>query len=279
MTFTIKSKSSFSDFFDFLKKNGYEPKKVSEVEMVVDVEEDLSSGFESVIAVYISYLLFVKTVKESLDLLPLDKVSKTRFLNDALRYYHSTPYWSDLTLILVSDYLRNSKTFNLDSFSLFNMRGFKAEIQQYVKNILSVEEVDRTKEDESTNGIQEIYAKAREALSVNNVDVSKYEIVHMRGKDDRLLFQTNNGIAVDFEHLTMLLNGLFEIEIHGVTEPWQKDIMLLPSILMILPVKKLIVHRNVNAGLIENIERLRIMLPQDRSIAVEYCNGCDRCDE
>ncbi|WPS85376.1 hypothetical protein SMD22_01740 (plasmid) [Brevibacillus halotolerans] len=281
MTFTIKGKSSLSGFFDFIKKNGFEPQKVNESEMIVEVEveDDQLSLFESAIAEYISYLLFVKTIKESLEMLPVDNSYKTKFLDEALCYFAETSYWKSLTLILISDYFRIIRTLHIDSFMLFNMKGFKKEIQQYVKNMINLDEEDGVESNLTEIGVQDMFVEVRERLTNMKVDVSQFETIHMRGKGNRLVFQTDSETVVDEESLTSLLNGMLGIQIHGAIEAWEKDIVLFPTIVMIFPVKKVIVHQSVFEEAKESLERVKEMFPQERAVVVQYCDGCDRCDE
>jgi hypothetical protein len=276
VVFTIKSKKYLSEMLTFLRKNEIEAQKINETELSVVVDnENKQPKFEMLIAYFISYQLFVKTINEALQALMFEESFKAKFIDEGVHYFKQSNYWKDLSLVLVSDYFQNSKSIYIEGFMLFNMRGFKQEVQQYVKNATTKNEF----EVDDTQGVQNLYAEIRRQISEKNIDLKIYEKVHVHWNDNTVFFQTDYGLVLDDTHLDNLLDVKTMISMQPEMKPWQKDIMLFPMLVMLLPVKKLLIHNNVIDDVKDALKRIASDFPSDRAVTIECCNGCDRCDQ
>ncbi|MBP1308667.1 hypothetical protein JOD82_001687 [Paenibacillus sp. 1182] len=277
MTYFIKSRLHLDEIYKVLQIKKMKPLKISENELSVSCKQ--RNALELALASFLSHYLFVKTIKETLQTLMFEESYKTTFLEESLEYFETSSYWKNISLILVAEYFQNSKTFNMDSFMLFNMKGFKQEVQEYVRNATA--EWDE-EEDESyiyDDKIRNLFTELRSLIS--HLDTSVYETIHLigKGKGDSVKFQTAAGMIVDEKHLNHILGDEDIIQVQGSMEAWEKEVLLFPALVMILSVKKLIVHENVMDEVRSALERSKQMFPPDIVVMIEDCNGCSRCDQ
>lgn len=262
------------EFFKVLQSKKMKPLKISENELSVTCKQ--RNALELELASFLSHYLFVKTVKEALQTLMFEESFKTTFLEESLEYFETSSYWKNISLILVAEYFQNSKTINIDSFMLFNMKGFKQEVQEYVR--YATAEWD---EEEETyiydDKIRNLFTELRSHIS--HLDTSVYETIHLFGKGDTVKFQTSAGMIVDEKHLNHILGEEDIIQVQGSMDAWEKEVLLFPALVMILSVKKLIVHVNVMDEVRSALERSKQMFPPDIVVMIENCTGCGRCDQ
>ena len=291
----IKSKSSLEVLYDFFierKYNILDP--TVETQLEVEVTDENQSEFETLIAVYIAYQYFARTVREKLITMVLDEELSNQFMDDAVNYFNRSPYWKGLTLILISSYFERSTSINLESFMLFNMKGYKHEIEKYVDamyNIKVIEdaEIDTEYDEESSlnivpeNGtdpeLEEMYQQIKTTVLALNIDLSKFETIHLRFNNDALQFQTDCGIVLDQKGIFENFGVDLQLTLDGATKPWHHDLILFPVICMILPVNKMIIHK-LESNVRESIESTRAMIiPSLTSVEIVDCNGCNACNE
>lgn len=276
MIYTIKSKTPLEGLHTLLLKNNFIPMEVSPYEVQVEVHEEQQTLFNSGISVYLSYTLYVNLVKDFVNSTIMGEMEKKEFWEEALRGYQHSTYWRGFSFVLVSDYFKGNKMLNADSFMLFNMKGFKSEVQSLLKQLLEREVEEELDEDE----VEDLFAVIREKISHMNLDLSIFEKIHIRRVDNRMLFKTDNGTLIDGEYLATTLNGIFSFEVQGnATEQWQRDLMLLPTICMVFPIQTLTIHKNLTEEMREAINQVWTMLPGNVEVSYQDCGGCDRCDE
>ncbi|WCF11439.1 hypothetical protein NDS46_31270 (plasmid) [Paenibacillus thiaminolyticus] len=143
MLIKVKSKESLKTLYEVLCDRNFDViDPLSEKEIQLRVKEENQAEFETLIASYIAYIFFYNVAKEKIKSLSINEEVKNRLLDDAIDYFKGTMYWRGLTLVLVSDYLTKSNSLHVYSFMLFNMKGFKAEVEEYIEALLhAVDEV------------------------------------------------------------------------------------------------------------------------------------------
>lgn len=277
MIYTIKSKISLDGLKVLLLKNNFIPMEISPFEVQIEVHDEQKTLFYSVISVYLSYNLYVNLTKDFIQTTIVGDMETQEFWADALRGYQHSTYWRGFSFILVADYFKANHMLNADSFMIFNMKGFKNEVQSLLKQLLEREVEEELEEDE----VQDLFAEIREKVSHMNLDLSIFEKMHVRREENQLLFKTDNGTLIDGEYLATTLNGIFSFEVQGnATEQWQRDLMLLPTIVMIFPVHIVTIHKkDITEEIREAISQVWTMLPSDVDVSYQDCGGCDRCDE
>lgn len=282
MLYKIRSKETLKVLYDFFSERGFDVVDPTvETELEVEVTEENQADFETLVSVYIAYTLFVRATKAKLETSIIEDATKYRFMDEAVRYFNQSPYWKGLTLVLVSSYFERSNSINIESFMLFNMKGFKAEIEKYVDAMLAMPEEGEEDEGQEIEevSVQELYKEIRKKVEQMDFDFSIFKTVHLRQKGDALVFTAANGTILDEQFFMYHLGSVLQLEVRGAIVQWEKDIMLLPSICMIFPVEEVVVHE-VEDAVKEAIQFARsIISPDLTSVTFTDCNGCEDCNE
>lgn len=281
MLYKVKSKETLKALYDFFCERGVtviDP--LTETELEVEVNEETQAEFETTLSVYISYKLFARIVTNKLNTMMIEEDLKHRFLHEAERYFVHSPYWKGLTLILVSSYFERSDSINIESFMLFNMKGYKVEIEKYIDTLLAApDQDDFDDEGEQELSIKELFEELRATVQSLDLDLTIFETIHLRQNGETLEFKTEEGTVIDHNFFMYHMGKVLVLETQGARVQWERDIMLLPSICMLFPVKQVVIHK-ITDDVKAVLEFAKQMISSDLSSASFIdCTDCEDCNE
>lgn len=254
-----------------------ETEKQSEHELKVEVPVLKYPLFCTLIGIYISFVAMKKLAKEEVNKLPISVQAKKQLYEKIIQIYEPNLYWKGLTSLLVIDFLTYRDWIDIDSFILFNLRGYKTEFQKVLRNFFCGYGEEGTKQIYEINEADSLGLLRKEMMEFNR-DWSLIETIHVQLNGNMLELKSDNGTLLDENFIKENLPNL-EIRFDGdLLEPWMRVVMLLTSICLLFPVKKVVIHKGVTEEMKQMILEEKSSFPSVKTDYV-FCKGCNRCDE
>lgn len=283
MNYKVKSKTSLMDLTDLLRKENIE--LVSSTEEYIEVNIQNEKEFE-LLCRAISLFLVHKGLEEDV----VNKLIKKGYFEEFvenLLYEESENirkliYFVNLTEPLVAVYFKKINTLNIDSFLLFNMKGFKEELEQLVKKLdkaLSNKKSEQSDNDEQ--GIQEILGVLRKRMVDSGLELENFRELHIFQERESLIYKNKDGICLDNNFLLETMGSFLEFELKEPVEGMDllEDILLCSAFIQIFDVNKVVIHESVAK---ESKDALMFHLnsykkEMNKRMKVVMCNGCKIC--
>lgn len=281
MKFNLKSKTSLlSDVNDALGYTKIPFETIDEHTLQVDVDDERSEEFLFLLSFSMAYFAFRKMVLEELVRLQVDKDLNLELYKEASLYFQSRHYWTAMTTVWVDDHFSSKSEINMDTFPLFNMKGFKQEVKNYTKRI-----VDESNGESFGSEPQIQYGEAGELASVikerlveKELDLTDYKTLHLYESDDGfdITDSKGNDMTDDFfmEHAQMLfhINGT---NTEDETNHYQKMILLY-FLLTTLESETLHVHQLYDEFSQSCFDEGRVSFSP--LVNIIECEGCPSCE-
>lgn len=280
MIYKVKSKNPLTSLALLLLDEDFkfvETPKESEQELQVEVPALKYPLFCTLIGIYISFVAMRKFANETVNKLPVSDNVKKQLVKMIIQAHESNMYWKGLTSLLIIDFLTYHDSINIDGFVLFNMRGYKTEFQARLKKILSSYDESAMQQNDKNNEANSLEFLRKQIMELN-LDWSLVETIHVRLNGEMLELKSDDGTLLDEDFLKKSLPNL-EVRFGGDSlKPWMRVVMLLTSMCLLFPVKKVIIHKGVTK---EMKQMIREEKESFSSIQTDYvfCKGCSRCDE
>lgn len=282
MVYTIKSKHPMNELVDALKDQELtviqQPDRI-EVETKDPSEHDM---FVRVLAVYIVLqnvkpILYQSFVKKG-----IGKRKSERLTKEVYYRIQGSNYFSFITMILVNEYFRTLDTINLESFSMFNMKGFKEEVADIVKKIVEpVYDISDDVIEEEVTDTEDVFCALRESAASKGIDLKEYTEVHVLGGKERFIFKNKKGVVIDDDFFVDTFGHTltFTSEENIDDKELIDDIFLFNCFFHIFNVQKIVVHKNLsqkqNNLLLHNI---KILKDSYEKLCIVNCKGCKECE-
>lgn len=291
LIYTVKSKKSLKELIEILEEESislsYQDNHMLQVTSPTEKEFDI---FSNLLAFYVSYTHFEEVLEEGLLKKRLTKQEAQSLTDEALVGLSSSNYFYAFTRVLVKDYFKKMDTFNVDSFLLFNMKGFKKEVKVFADTMIqhrngyySSEGEYEVSENPSMGEIafQNVFFLLRERAIGNGLKIEEYQELHIFQKGEDLYFENSEGRLIDNHFFIEFMGSELEFEaLDKVEDPALFEGMMTSSMLInIFEAKKVVIHSSLTEKardvLLYNITSLK--KETGKKIKVLLCNGCDKC--
>ena len=193
---------------------------------------------------------YLELKKRFNDASKIKKIIKNHF-----EYTYENTYFKTLTQINLAEYLKYNETLNVDAFMMFNMHGIKEEANymagmelecdgNYVGSRDAFDYDDDEDDDEEIEGTEDgneflkifvFLKKAYDSLS----DPPKIKDIHVRFKNKKLVFESNNNENINLNYLDEKLNVKLSFVGSENTPDYINDILLLSLVITTFGIKGL----------------------------------------
>lgn len=282
MKYTIKSKLSLMKIKrDLISNDLTTIKHDQELEINITTKEQLKCLIE-VLSKRIAFLftkdLFFKTF--------LTGNCNQSEVRDLFADFVSAPeileYYELLTQIHVAEYFKRRKVLNIESFQLFNLRGFKEEILEEIETYRMcmgsigefsgiLEEFPLFKEPQvPINPLEEIKLKIGDHEKVNRIDVY----------GETLELYTDKKEKVDMEYVLDRIGVTLQTHIDNVFEDKRfllEKVAILSCVVASIGVEEVKIHGNVPIRMVNSITSS--IGAVDPNTSIVFCRGCDLCHD
>ncbi|MDF2879535.1 MAG: hypothetical protein K0R54_92 [Clostridiaceae bacterium] len=298
MKYKVKCNKEINNFIKVLNDEKIEviSTDLTTVEVLLKDEKEFDL-FIKILSFFIVYISYIDLMKENFTKIGVAKKEMNQILKEELINLEDSEYFPVLTEILVKDYFRNMNTLNVDSFRLFNMKGFKEEIQLIAKDIIDFREFEKSevgegnfldeiisKSEEIINQDSEVFTVIRENAEKNGIDLKEFEEINVFGNEDKLFFKNKSKKNVDEEFFATKLGSSLTYKSENVESVNDvntlRDILLCLCILNVFPVNKIIIHKSVSDKakdlFLYNLEVFK--KENEKTFNIVICNGCESCD-
>jgi hypothetical protein len=290
--YTVKSKKDLEELIEILEEEhislSYQDNHMIEVH--ADTEKDFDV-FTNILAFYVSYINFQELLIDNFIKKGATKKEAEKMMEESLFDLTNSHYFYTFARILVKEYFKKMQSFNVESFSLFNMKGFKEEVKLFAETTLQFQNEHRNQEDAydyepnqgglAGTGVKDLFTILRERGVENGIKLTDFNELHIYQKGDYLEFKNKNDVVLDDDFFLEFLGSALEFEIvDKVDNPELFEGMMISSVLInIFEVKKVVIHSSVTERakdiLLHNITSLK--KETGKRIKVIVCNGCDQC--
>ncbi|PLS19656.1 hypothetical protein CVD28_04365 [Bacillus sp. M6-12] len=295
MIYTVKSKKDLEELIEILEEEGislsYKDNHLIDVHSETEKDFDV---FSNILSFYVSYINFQEQLIANFIKKGVSKKEAEKMVDESLFDLTNSHYFYTFTRVLVKEYFKKMQTFNVDSFSLFNMKGFKDEVKLFAESTIQFQNEHQNQqanknldlETETGNvkgqGIKDLFSILRERGVENGLKLADYQELHIFQQGNFLHFKNKDGIAMDNDFLLEYLGSALEFEIiDEVDNPELFEGMMISSVLInIFDVKKVVVHKSVTEKAKEILTYNITSLKKEtgKRIKVIMCNGCDKCE-
>lgn len=282
MQYMIKSKRDLSDLQDILISKNILFDAKSPNMVVVEVDQEGEEEFFLILSYYISYTAFRETVQILLNKSQVDEERKEELFDQSCHYFLQSKYWISLTKALVTDYFSEKDAIHVESFATFNMKGFKAEIKDYVDNMVSPKLVEAMPDEVPMQmGIQDVFALLKEQAVASGLDLKAFERLHVFAKEKGMKLENNQGDLLDEAFFMERLGTVLQVRAEdGEINPAIQDAMQLVTLCYIFNPTEIVVHNGLSEDAKSALDQHETMIKQNPSNQMQfvYCEGCDKCD-
>jgi hypothetical protein len=246
--------------------------------------EEGQNIFLNSLSSYISYVYFREHLKEVFLKQGVSAKEAEKMVKQALDNMTNAHYFYTFTNVLVKEYFKKMTSMNVESFFLFNMKGFKEEIKQFAKRMMdfySVNQQDSEQELEDV-GVKNLFAGLSERAEANGLNLAHFKELHVHQVGQYLHFKNKEGIVIDEDFFLTYFGSVMQFDIGAKVEnPELFEGMLLGScIINIFDVKKVVIHKSLTNRakdiLLFNLNAMK--RETGKKIQIVMCNGCDHCE-
>ena len=290
MLYTVKSKKDLKELVEILEEEG----------LVVNVESPQQFSlenpsehdydvFSNILAFFVGYINFRDQLNYQLLKKGLSKEEAFHLTEESTMDLKNSHYFFTLTRILVKEYLKKMQTFNMESFSTFNMKGFKEEVKQFADDSYrmyneSTDETESKKQEDldlSQTGMQDLFTILRNRGIENGLNIDEFKEIHVSQQGGYLLFKNKQGLLLDDNFFFEYMGSALQFEVlDKVDNPELFEGMMVSSVLInIFDVKKIVMHKSMTSQAKEVFQHNVSAIKKEtgKRIKVIDCNGCDYC--
>jgi len=284
MQYIIKSKRDLKDLKDILVAKNIPFFEESKNMIKVQVNKELEEEFFLIVSYYTSYTAFRETVQTLLKKSHLDQERANEFFHQSCNYFLHSKYWVSLTKALITDYFSDKDTLHIESFATFNMKGFKAEIKDYVDNMISPKLVEAMPDEmpmQKGMGIQDVFAILKEQAIASGLDMDAFTKLHVFPKEKGMRIENSEGKIMDDAFFMEQLGTVLQVSSEeGDINPAIQDAMQLVCLCYIFNPNEIILHKGLSEDAKLAISQHEAMIQQNPSSQLQFvdCQGCDNCD-
>ena len=196
-------------------------------------------------------------------------------------------YFFKNTEILLKEYFKNNNQINLDSFTLFNMKGMKEEVDDIIEDIDILMSLDGDLfEFEGLDVFEssdEIFGVIKNQINEMGLEMATIDELHIYEEKGRLVVKDTHSNIIDNKYLLTEFGVVLEISLDSDTT--SKDFEVLGGIFFILcianvfEVSKIVVHKTVKEHTLNLLKENMIEYDAlNNDIKIEYCEGCNDCE-
>lgn len=291
MLYTVKSKKDLSELVEILEEEGLlllveSPQQFS----LNDPSEKHFDVFSNILSFFVAHINFRDQLNHQLLKKGLNKEQAIQLTEEATTDVKNSNYFFTLTRILVKEYLKKMQTFNIDSFSVFNMKGLKEEVKQFaddtyrmytespVENLSGIEEGL----DISEAGMTDLFMTLRNRAIQNGLNLEDFKELHIYQEGDSLSFKNGQDLLIDDNFFFEYMGSSIQFEVfEKVDNPELFEGMMVSSVLInIFDVKKVVMHKTMTSKAKEMFQHNVTALKKEtgKRIKVIDCNGCEHCN-
>lgn len=285
MEYTVKSKKSLNNLNGILESEGLFVELINDLELLVKIKgEGQKDTLINTLSFYIAcntfeYTLFKNYLKQGIS-------------EDVIRQYidvdfadlPTVHYLYTLTRILVKEYLKKIDVINIESFALFNMKGFKKEIKEYTdENIRNDKELEQFNPFAQSNVVNMV--DLFEMIKLNGLSAGlnfeEFKEIHIKKREEKYLLSNSTDIEIDDEFFLKFL-GIYVEVTRNDDDPYPDITKIKNNILMLMKIfdsKKVIVHQSLDKEEIDNLLASLTGLKEEigKAFKIVICNGCFHC--
>lgn len=267
-----------------------------DIELVYENEEEEREILE-IIAVAISTPLFNQIVWDELDKEGFNQEEKEKILKNSQTYFKDSEYWVSTTMLQIKNYFDRKEVLNMNSFSLFNMRGFKDEVVEFVQN--SIEEYNDQKGniephydgesglisiDQHAGAAQEIelerlFSTLRSIAEEKDIIGPAFDTFHLRSKGDGIEVSTDTGTVLDSDFFFKKFGIRLHVSVDtgATSEILSQGILLVAGVYVFIP-GKMVLHEGFPKEIETIVESyLQSISKFHPTIEMVRCGGCEEC--
>lgn len=279
--YTIKSKSSLHSLKELLVSRGFQPIDMKENELETDVTAEREEEFFLVVGFYIAFDAFKKTIRQELQKLNVQGEKAEQFMDDACHYFQTSKYWIGLAKVWVTDYFKDRDSIHVESFATFNIKGLKEEAKDYVVNMLdAITPYEESMEGSRDMSIVDLFAIIRQQALQQDVDMKKFEHIHVYPSEERMKFQNEEGTVMDESFFMYQIGVVLDVHHDDGVHPAFKDAMTMVCLSHVFRPKTITIHKNLSDVAMEAIKQHEVLIDKTPSMETKivYCEGCETCD-
>lgn len=228
---------------------------------------------------------YLELKKKFNDASKIKKIIKNHF-----EYTYENTYFKTLTQINLAEYLKYNETLNVDAFMMFNMHGIKEEANymagmelecdgNYVGSRDAFDYDDDEDDDEEIEGTEDgneflkifvFLKKAYDSLS----DPPKIKDIHVRFKNKKLVFESNNNENINLNYLDEKLNVKLSFVGSENTPDYINDILLLSLVITTFGIKRIILHGGLPKEVQKSLEfNLKVLQEKEWNFDIYYADN------
>lgn len=291
MLYTVKSKKDLTELVEILQEEGLLLTVESPHQFSLDnpSEKDFDV-FSNILSFFVGHMNFRDLVQSQLLKKGLSQEESLHLTDEFTMDAKNSNYFSTLTRILVKEYLKKIHTFNLESFSTFNMKGFKEEVKQFTEdsyreyNEAPTESLDESEYDIdfSQKEMVDLFTTLRNRGIENGLNLEDFKELHMHQQGEYLSFKNKQGLPLDEDFFFEYMGSSLQFEVmEAVENPELFEGMMVSSVLInIFDVKKVIMHKTMSTKAKETFQQNVTAIKKEtkKRIKVIDCNGCEHCN-
>lgn len=285
MEYTVKSKKSLNNLKGILESEGLFVELINDLELLVKIKgEDQKDTLINTLSFYIAcntfeYTLFKNYLKQGISEDVIRQYIEVDFADLPTVHYLYT-----MTRILVKEYLKKIDVINIESFALFNMKGFKKEIKEYTdENIRNEKELEQFNPFAESNVVDMV--DLFEMIKLNGLsaglNLEEFKEIHIKKREEKYLLSNSTDIEINDEFFLKSLGIYVEVTTND-DEPYPEITKIKKNILMLMKIfdsNKVIVHHSLDIEEIDIVLASLTELKEEigKAFKIVICNGCFNC--
>lgn len=284
MQYTVKSKKSLNNLKGILDGEGLSVDLINELELLIKPKDEAQKeALINSLSFYIAcntfeYSLFKNYLKHGIS----EEVIK-QYIDVDFTDFPTVNYLYTLTRILVKEYLKKIDVIHIESFGLFNMKGFKKEIKEYAdENIQNEKEIEQFNPLSEPNvvGMEDFFEMIRVTGLSAGLNLEEFKEIHIEKREEKFVLLNSTGIEINNKFFLKNFGIFLEIKMSDDLYPDIREIIeSIFTLINVFDSNKVIVHQSLDKEEMDNILASLTELKQTigKAFKIVICNGCLRC--
>jgi uncharacterized protein YukJ len=290
MNYIVKSKKELNELMNRLEKEEISFQLVDEHALDIHLpDKEKQEVFIQILSVYLAdtnvqELLVKHFIKKGKTVKQAQKLMK-KVLSEII----DMEYFYVLTKVLVKEYLKKMNTLHIESFSLFNMKGFKEEVNHFIQRHLEKtkkeddEEIDEINEMEVKEmNIQDYFAFLKKKAVKNGLNLDDCKELHVVQQGNSLILKNKENVVLDDDFLLDYFGSVIRFEVLEEIENAEffEGAVLLSFFIQMFETEKVVIHKSVTEKAKEILLYHLTSLKKETGMKIKIivCEGCETCE-
>lgn len=189
----------------------------------------------------------------------MDESVKAMVVQEIVQLFFNTPYFFNVTVEMLNDYLERTNSIHIETFQRFNLRGFEHDVKRLIQESVNVISEKMFSEDALLMEVSFAMSQLAENIEAKGLPVNKIKAIRVRKNNENHVMELVNGetkenIEVSKDFIKNYLNEELLLIMRLENKEFENDFAPLVTILNVFPIEEIVIDKNISVEVVELLE-------------------------